>query len=96
MQFRFVLSLVGMYRSNVLFGFHFVAALYRNIFKVGIYREILAVTEDDYRIGACQFGDAGHLAVEDGTSLSIFSCGDVDAVVGHRDFVGNHRGVFAE
>ena len=89
MQFRFVLGLVGVYRSDVLFGFHLVAALHRDVFEVGIHRKILAVTEDDYRIGACQFGDAGHLAVEDGTSLSIFSCGDVDAIVGHGDFIGN-------
>ena len=96
MQFRFVLSFVGMYCPNVLFGFHLVTAFHRNVFKVGIHSKILAVAEDDYRIGACQFGDAGHFAVEDGTSLSVFSCGDVDAIVGYRDLVGNHRGVFTE
>ena len=96
MQFRFVLGLVGVYRSDVLFGFHLVAALHCDVFEVGIHGKILAVTEDDHRIGACQFGNTGHFAFEDGTSLSVFSGGDVDAVVGHRDLVGNHRGVFAE
>ena len=34
-----------------------------------------------------QFGDAGHLAIKDGSSLGVFRCGDVDAVVGDGDFV---------
>ena len=92
----FVRRLVGVHRANVLLGLHLVAAFHRNVFEVGIHREILAVTDNDHCVGTCQFGDAGHLAVEDGSCLSVFSCGDVDAVVGHRDLVRDHRGVFAK
>ena len=87
MQFRFVLGLVGVHGANILLGFHLVAAFHCDVFEVGIHREILTVADDDHRVGAGQFGNAGHLAVEDGTGLCVFSGGDVDAVVGHGDLV---------
>ena len=86
MQLGLALGFVGVNRADVLLGFHLVAALHRDVFEVGIDREILAVAKDDHRIGTCQFGDAGHFAFKDGTSLGVLRRGNVDAIVGHRDF----------
>ena len=87
MQLRFVFVLAGVDSAQVLLGLYLVAAFHRDVFEVGIHRELLAGTQDDYRVGARQLGDAGHLAVEDGTGLSAFCCGDVDAVFGNRNLV---------
>ena len=87
MQFRFVLGLVGVHGANILLGFHLVAAFHCYVFEVGIHREILTMADDDHRVGASQFGDAGHFSNKDGSGLSVFSGGDIDAVVGHGDFV---------
>ena len=53
------------------------------------------MTDDDYCIGSREFSDAGHLAIKDGTGLGVFGCGNVDAVIGHGNFIGNDRGMFA-
>ena len=95
MQFRFVLGLVGVYRAEVLFRFHLVAAFHRCVFKVGINGEILAVADDDDGVGASQFGDTSHFALKDGTGLGTFGGDDVDAVVGHGNFVRHDGSVFA-
>ena len=95
MQFRFVFGLVGVDGAQVLFGLHLVATFHGDVFEVGIYGEILAVAQDHHGVGSRQFGDAGHLAVEDGTGLGVLCRSDVDAVVGHGDFVGHHGRVFS-
>lgn len=86
MQFGFVFSLAGVDRANVLFGLHLVASFYGDVFEVTIYCEIFTMADDDHGVGACQLGDAGHFAFENGTGLSTLCGGDVDAVVGHGDF----------
>ena len=95
MQFGLALGLVRVDGADVLFGLHLVAAFHRDVFEVGIHREVLAVTDDDHRVGPRQFGDAGHLAIEDGAGFGAFGGGDVDAVVGHRDLARHRGGVFA-
>ena len=87
MQFGLAFGLVGVYGANVLFGFHLVASFHGDVFEVGIHREVLAVPNDDYRVGACLLGDAGHFAVEDSSCFGAVGGGDVDAIVGHGDFV---------
>ena len=95
MQFGLALGLVGVDGTDVLFGLHLVAAFHRDVFEVGIHCEIFAVADDDHRVGTSQFGDAGHLAIKDGTCFGAFGGGDVNAVVGHRDLARHRGGVFA-
>ena len=85
-----------MHCPEALLGLDLVAALHGDVLEVGINSEILAVTDDDDYVGASQFGDAGHYALKDGTRLCAFNRGDVDAVVGHGDFVLNYRSMLAE
>ena len=95
MQFGLALGLVGVDSANVLLGLHLVAAFHHDVLEVGVHREVFAVADDDHRVGAGQLGDAGHLAVEDGTGFGAIRSGDVYAVVGHRDLARHRGGVFA-
>ena len=94
-QLRLVFSLAGVNLSDVLLGLHFVATFHRDVFEVGVDGKVLAMADDDDGVGAHQLGDAGHLAVEDSTGLGTLGGGDVDAIVGHGDSVGDHGGMFA-
>ena len=95
MQFRFVFGFVGVDGAQVLFGLHLVAAFHGDVFEVGIHREILSMAQNHHCIGARQLGDTGHLSFEDGASVGTFCRGDIDTVIGHRDFVRYHRCMFS-
>ena len=90
MQFGLVLGLVGVDRSQVLFGLHLVAAFHGDVFEVGINGEVLAMSDDDDSVGTYQFGHAGNLTIKHSASLGPFGGGDIDAVVGYCDFAGYH------
>ena len=96
MELRLVLGLIGVYCSDVLFGLYLVAAFYSDIFEVGLHGEILAMADDDDGIGTRQFDYTGHLTFEHSAGLGTFGGGNVDAVVGDGDLVGDHRSVLAE
>ena len=95
MQFGFVLGFVGVDSAYVLLGFHLVAALDGDIFKIGIDRKVFAVADDDNSVASRQFCDAGHFAFKDGTGFGTFGGGNVDTVIGHGDFVRHDGSVFA-